>query len=557
MRLIPAITLAAMLGPVAMGLLGTVLTAFDVLPALGHHVPSLDPFRALLAWGGLADAMRLSLTTGLGATAISLLIVTLFAAGWSGTRAFARMEQVLSPLLAVPHAAAAFGLAILVAPSGWLLRLVSPWPSGIERPPDILVTGDPLGLAMLGGLVAKEVPFLLLMLLAARGQAQSQRSATVAAALGYGRMTGWLKTVFPRVYAQIRLPVYVVLAYAMSVVDVALILGPTTPPTLAVQITRWMSAPDLGTRFVAAAGSVLQLGLTVAALCAWRLAEMLIARIGRRWIAGGTRGGAEAPLRAVGLLAAAICAGAVLLGLAGLLLWSVAGRWSFPDALPDGLTLRTWTREAANLADAARDTAIVAAIATGAALALTIGCLEVEARRRRRLSQAGLALLYMPLIVPQISFLPGLQFLALSLGADIGLAPVAAAHLIFVLPYVYLSLSGPWHAWDPRYGTAAAALGTSTGDVLVRIRLPMLLRPVMTAAAVGFAVSVGQYLPTLLLGGGRVATLTTEAVALGSGGDRRAIGAYGAAQAAAAWLPFALATLLPYALHRNRRGLHG
>ena len=64
------------------------------------------------------------------------------------------------------------------------------------------------------GMITKEVPFLLLMTLAALGQADATRSVIVSQALGYGGLTGWMKVVFPRVYAQIRLPVYVVLAYA-------------------------------------------------------------------------------------------------------------------------------------------------------------------------------------------------------------------------------------------------------------------------------------------------------------------------------------------------------
>jgi putative thiamine transport system permease protein len=83
----------------------------------------------------------------------------------------------------------------------------------------------------------------------------------------------------------------------------------------------------------------------------------------------------------------------------------------------------------------------------------------------------------------------------------------------------------------------------------------MLLRPLLTAAAVGFAVSVGQYLPTLLIGGGRVATLTTEAVALASGGDRRLIGVHALAQSAAAFVGFALALAIPALAFRNRRDL--
>ncbi len=129
------------------------------------------------------------------------------------------------------------------------------------------------------------------------------------------------------------------------------------------------------------------------------------------------------------------------------------------------------------------------------------------------------------------------------------------AHVVFVLPYVFLSLGDAFRAWDARYGAAAAALGAGPDGVLWRVRMPMLLAPVLTAAAVGFAVSAGQYLPTLLVGGGRVATLTTEAVALASGGDRRAIGVYAVAQTGAALLPFVLALAVPRLVWADRRGL--
>jgi putative thiamine transport system permease protein len=278
-----------MLGPVAAGLYGTILPALNHLPSAGLTGPSLAPFAKLFDWPGLSAAIRLSITTGVGSTLIALIIVTLLTAGWSGTRSFRALERLLSPLLSVPHAAAAFGLAFLIAPSGWIARATSPWLTGWERPPDLLIVQDQWGLAMIAGLVAKEVPFLLLMTLAALGQTDAQRSVAVAQALGYSRLTGWLKTVFPRVYAQIKLPVYVVLAYAMSTVDVAVILGPNTPPPLSVQIVKWMSEPNLAMRTQAAAAALLQLGLVVGALIFWRLGEMLIGRLGRHWAEPGTR----------------------------------------------------------------------------------------------------------------------------------------------------------------------------------------------------------------------------------------------------------------------------
>ncbi len=555
--LVPALTLLAMLGPVCAGLAWTVLPAFGYLPAAQFSALSLDPLRTLLDWPGLSAATRLSVTTGLLATALSLGIVVLILAGWYGTGAFRLLERLLSPLLSVPHAATAFGFAFLIAPSGWLSRLASPL-TGWDRPPDLLIVQDPWGLTLTAGLVAKEVPFLLLMALAALGQTDARRRMRVAQALGYGRISGWLKTVFPAVYAQIRLPVYVVLAYSMSVVDVAMILGPSTPAPLSVQIVHWMGDPDLTRRLTAAAAALLQGALVLAALVLWRGSEAAVARLGIVWIERGSRGHALDPvLRPAGLGLGLLAAFAVLAGLAGLAVWSFAGFWAFPDALPQTFDMRSWSRHLPGILSASVTTALIAGFATALALILVLGCLESEYRSGRSLNRRGLWLIYLPLLVPQTAFLPGLQTLLLSLGADRAIWAVVLAHLVFVLPYVFLSLGDPWRAWDRRNGTVAAALGTSPWGVLWRVRLPMLLRPILTTAAVAFAVSVGQYLPTLLVGGGRVPTLTTEAVALASGGDRRAIGVYGVAQTLAVLGPFILALALPALVYRNRRGLHG
>ena len=85
----------------------------------------------------------------------------------------------------------------------------------------------------------------------------------------------------------------------------------------------------------------------------------------------------------------------------------------------------------------------------------------------------------------------------------------------------------------------------------------MMLAPVLTAAAVGFAVSLGQYLPTLLIGGGRIETLTTEAVALSSGGNRRLIGAFAVLQLVLPAAAFAAALVIPAVTWRNRLAMRG
>ena len=72
---------------------------------------------------------------------------------------------------------------------------------------------------------------------------------------------------------------------------------------------------------------------------------------------------------------------------------------------------------------------------------------------------------------------------------------------------------------------------------LLRVKWPLLRPALWSAFAVGFAVSVAQYLPTLFIGAGRYATVTTEAVTLASGAQRSLTSAY-------AWLQWLLPVLM-------------
>lgn len=194
------------------------------------------------------------------------------------------------------------------------------------------------------------------------------------------------------------------------------------------------------------------------------------------------------------------------------------------------------------------------AVATAIALVIAVGFLERE-RRLGRMPRWTTALLAAPLLVPQIAFLFGMQVALVRLRLDgTGLA-VVWAHLVFVLPYVFLALADPWRALDPRLLRTAACLGASPWRVLMRVKLPLLLRPLLAASASGFAVSSGLYLPTLFAGAGRWTTLTTEAVTLSSGADRRILAATAVLQAALPLCVFAVSVAWPSWRERRRRAL--
>ena len=260
----PPLTILLLAGPVLAGLAGTLLPAFGYLPALGGDTFSFEPFGELAAQSGIWRSAWMSYYTGVAAAAISLLLVMLFVAAWAGTRAFATIQHLVSPLLSVPHAAAAFGFAFLIAPSGVLSRLASPWLTGWDRPPDAIIVNDGAALSLIAGLVVKEVPFLLLVTLAALPQVPVERTRKITALLGYGRIAGFIYASWPQIYRQIRLAVLAVIAFSASVVDVAAILGPTLPGTLAVRLAGWMNDPEISMRFLASAGALLQLGVAVA-----------------------------------------------------------------------------------------------------------------------------------------------------------------------------------------------------------------------------------------------------------------------------------------------------
>jgi putative thiamine transport system permease protein len=557
LRHVPALTLAVFLVPIAAGLIGTWLPAFGYFPALGGMSPGLEAWRQLFAFPGLPGALTLTLSVGFGATATALGLAIAFVASCQGTRLFRRFRQLIAPLLAVPHVAVAIGLAFLLAPSGWLVRLVSPWASGWQTPPDLALVQDPLGIALALGLVVKELPFLLLMIIAALDHAQADQRLAVARSLGYGPVNAWIKTVLPAIYRQIRLPVYAVLAFSLSVVDMALILAPLTPPPLAVLVFRWFNDPDLSMRFIGAAGAALQLALVVGAIGAWRGMEWLIARLGRRWLVAGGRGGNGRTTRGLAVGAVGLLYTMAAASLAAMAIWSFARRWRYPDGLPSAWTLDTWQRQSDGLVWSAGTTLILGLAAAGIALALALACLENEKRRGLTTTSRALWLLYTPLLVPQVGFLFGVQVLSVQMAIDGTWIALIWSHLLFVLPYVFLALADPFRALDERYARSGLCLGASPDRVFWRIKLPLLLRPVLFALAIGFAVSVAQYLPTMFAGGGRFVTLTTEAVGLAGGADRRVMGVYAFMQAVMPLIVFAAALAIPAWRFRARRAFKG
>ncbi len=539
--------------PTLGGLAVTLAAAFGYMPALGGATLSLDPFRRLIDAPGLAPGVMLTLGVGFASTllalalAFALLYRVLARSGAGG------LDLALTPLLASPHSAVAVGLAFLIAPSGWIARFVSLW-AGWSEPPDVATTGDMLGLALTLGLVVKETPFLVAVGLAAFRPLAPQPQMRAARALGYAPATAFALVVAPQFYARMRLPVYAVLAYSLTVVDMAIVLAPSRPAPLSLMTLHWLTSPDLDALPLGEAAAALQLGLVIGALALWRLAEAGMGRMVRARAHTGARRGAAALATPALASAGALALALGLASLMGLAVWAFAWRWPFPHVWPQSFTLSLAWRATQGFGAPLGVTLALALAVSAAALALAVAWLEAEDRLARR---ADARLLLLPLLIPQIAFLIGAQSLLAAARLDGTLAAVALAHMLFVFPYVWLALADPWRALDPRYARAARALGAGRLAALFRVKLPILAGPLALAFAVGVAVSATQYLSTVFAGAGRVSTLTTEALALANGGDRRLSALLGLAQTLIPLTGYALALATPRVVFRHRRGLAG
>ena len=548
-KLSPRFLLLVLILPVLGGLISVLLPAFGWAPALDQTTFSLQGFAALWQTPGLAQMVNLSIAAGLISTLLAFVVTLMILAAFFNSAWLSRIERLLSPILVIPHAAAAIAVGFLIAPSGMFSRLLSPWLTGWELAPHGIFPHDPYGISIILGLTLKELPFLLLMALGVLAQPEFgkklRQQHKVALNLGYYPMTAFFKVVLPSLYPLLRLPIFAVLAYASASVEMPLILGPNTPPTLAVAIMQWFNDVDLNLRIKASAGAVLQFALTAGLLAFWLAGEKIVKRLCQRSITNGRRNYGDTVWQKLTVIITTVVIGFIVMAVLGLVIWSVAGFWRFPAALPEQLVLLHFQSAFMQIGSPLFNTLTIGLMTTTFAVMLTLLCLESEQLNDKVMSPFIRLIIYLPLLVPSIAFLFGLVWLQQLVHNQTAFFNVAFTHLLFVLPYVFLSLSSSYRRLDPRFANVAASLGATPSKVFFQVKLPQLFAPILIAVALGLAISFGQYLPTLLAGGGRIVTITTEAVTLANGASRRTSAVYAIIQMVLPLIGFTLAWILP------------
>lgn len=497
------------------------------------------------AWAELAadsqtaKALGMTLWTGLVASALALALTAALLSRMFPSPAWTRLVHWLSPMLAIPHAAFAIGLAFLISPSGWLLRALSPWATGFSAPPPWPTTQDPWGLGLIAVLIAKEVPFLLwtaaTQLQRPEVAARWTRELQLARSLGYSARTAWWRVLWPQLWPRLTLPLLAVLAYSLTVVDMALVIGPTSPPTLSVLAWQWLLDADTNVNAQGAAAAWLLAGVLASLVAVlWWLSRRALWR--GRWT-GGSRGASVRELPRKGLPRPRTSGLAILVALylavmLALAVSSISGLWPFPALWPQTITWRAW--ESVGASSATVGTTLDLALASSAtALVWSVGWLECAPLRWDAALRRAI---YLPLVLPPVLWVLGLDRLCIGWGIGAHWSGLWLAHTLAAVPYVLIALSPAYQSFDTRYRQLTASLGHGRWVFLARVKWPLLRAALAAALAVGFAVSVAQYLPTIFIGAGRYSTVTTEAITLAAGGQRSLTAAY-------AWLQWLLPML--------------
>lgn len=472
-----------------------------------------------LNWQGLwhtpaiGASIALTLWIGLSATLFSLWGCFTILTRYAHSKHWRRLEARLSPLLAFPHVAMAMGLVLLLSPSGWLYRLFAHfgWYTGNFWSP----IQDEWGIGLILVLVLKETPFLLLMSAALLPQLKSKTYLKAAQQLGYSPLYAWQKTIFPLWLPKMRLPIFAVLGYNLSVVDIAMIIGPTRPAPFAIRIWQWVTEPNLSYPNLATLGALALFALILMVFVGWWLVEYTLLNRLKHWQYAGALAKKTAKYAPI-LWPSLWIIPLILVPLLGV--WSVSLRWHYPDWLPTTWTFRFWQQQTTNLLSLIDQSVWLALASTGLAL---LGCVILLEHRHRFQKGIPLWCVALPLIVPALSILLGMQMHLYQATSPHYAIWVLWGHLFFVFPYVYLTLNGAWLSYDKKWDRTAYSLGYTPWQTFWRVRRVQLMSAIWLGVGVGISVSLAQYLPTQLLGAGRINTLTTQAVALASGQDQR------------------------------------
>jgi len=162
------------------------------------------------------------------------------------------------------------------------------------------------------------------------------------------------------------------------------------------------------------------------------------------------------------------------------------------------------------LVRALRSSLIVAAATT--ALSVALGTAGGWLLHRYRYRHGGLleAIVYLPMIVPEVILGVSLLILFVSVGLQLGYATIVISHVTFCVPFVMVAVKARLEGLDPSLEEAALDLGATPGQAFARVVAPYLMPAIVSGALMSFTLSLDELIVTWFTASAGTRTLPLE-----------------------------------------------
>lgn len=211
------------------------------------------------------------------------------------------------------------------------------------------------------------------------------------------------------------------------------------------------------------------------------------------------------------------------------LILSFSNVWQWPNILPTEVTLTHYKRvfNQGNLLKAILNTTFIGFTVILFNYLLVIPSAYGVSRLKSKYKPVIITLIILPVIVPPILVLLNLYNHFLIWGLTDHYAGIILAHMIPSLPYMFIMLYLAFEKIDEDYERIILSLGVGPIKGFFTVILPQVKDGIILGGIMTLLISISQYLSTLLIGGGRILTLTLLLTPYVQGGNARVGAAYG------------------------------
>lgn len=204
------------------------------------------------------------------------------------------------------------------------------------------------------------------------------------------------------------------------------------------------------------------------------------------------------------------------------LIWAVSHRWLFPAVAPTEWSLRAWEYIAnpnTKVLGATFNSLWIALAVT--AISILVGVPAGKALGMYKFRGKGLVelIILSPSIIPGLAVTMGMHVIFIRMGLSDTMFGVILVHLLPTIPYMTISMSGVFANYDPAFEEQARSLGANAFKTFFLITVPTVVPGIVTGAMFAFLISWGQYILTVIIGGGRVITLPLLLFSFAGSGD--------------------------------------